>query len=222
LALLGIGAAYSVKTRKPAALMPLAFSAAVLLTGMASQITIGTRHVLPVFVGFSITAAYGLAKCLEGRFSWRSGLAVALAVWFLLSSAAAHPDYLAYFNEIAAGQPENFLVDSDLDWAQDMKRLGLRLKELHADHLTFTPFLGDSDFQKHFQLPPTTLEDPVTPAPGWNAVSLTPWKEGWEATRGSLAPWPDQATPRERVGRSILLYYFRPDDPLLRRNAPAR
>ena len=39
------------------------------------------------------------------------------------------PDYLAFFNELAGGPgrgPE-YLVDSNIDWGQDVKKLGLWL-----------------------------------------------------------------------------------------------
>jgi len=57
---------------------------------------------------------------------------IALAVlvaWLAGSSLLSHPDYLAYFNEFAGGEPQNILVDSDLDWGQDIKRLSTRLHE---------------------------------------------------------------------------------------------
>ena len=42
-----------------------------------------------------------------------SGLLVA---WMLLSVAIHHPNYLAYFNELAGKNPQNILVDSNYDW----------------------------------------------------------------------------------------------------------
>jgi len=53
-----------------------------------------------------------------------------LAAWFGASSLISHPDYLAYFNEFAGSEPENIVVDSDLDWGQDVKRLAARLREV--------------------------------------------------------------------------------------------
>jgi hypothetical protein len=48
-----------------------------------------------------------------------------LGIWLMGSTLKTYPDYLAYFNEVAGG-PENghrFLVDSNLDWGQDLKGL---------------------------------------------------------------------------------------------------
>jgi hypothetical protein len=121
--------------------IPLAFSGAILIVGMSSQINIGVRHILPVYIGFSLVAGMALMRMLElGEANRQLRLAlVVLLVWMAVSSLKIHPDYLAYFNELAGSHPENVLVDSDLDWGQDMKRLSRRLREAGAPFVTFTP-----------------------------------------------------------------------------------
>jgi hypothetical protein len=50
---------------------------------------------------------------------------VVLGMWQLVSSVAVYPHYLSYFNELAGG-PANghhVLIDSNLDWGQDLKGL---------------------------------------------------------------------------------------------------
>ena len=51
--------------------------------------------------------------------------AVALALWYAAGTLRDHPHHLAYFNEIAGGPANGYrhLVDSNLDWGQDLKRL---------------------------------------------------------------------------------------------------
>jgi Flp pilus assembly protein TadD len=48
-----------------------------------------------------------------------------LGLWSLLSGAASYPHFLAYFNELAGGSSNGhkFLLDSNLDWGQDLKEL---------------------------------------------------------------------------------------------------
>jgi hypothetical protein len=50
---------------------------------------------------------------------------VALAAWYAAGTLRVHPHYLAYFNEIAGGPARGYhrLVDSSLDWGQDLKGL---------------------------------------------------------------------------------------------------
>src|SRR6202044_3917194 len=96
----------------------------------------------------------------------RLALAV-LLVWMAVSSLKIHPDYLAYFNELAGSHPENILVDSDLDWGQDMKRLSQRLREAGAPFVTFTP-MSDPGLPEVLGFPPIRVSDIPNPSPGWN------------------------------------------------------
>ena len=142
---------------------------------MFTHINIGVRHILPVYIGFSLLAAAAAIDWLElGRARKWILIAVAvLVVWLAGSSLLSHPDYLAYFNEFAFGEPQNILVDSDLDWGQDVKRLATRLREVGAQRLTWVP-LQVTDFEKEFGFPPIDMRmDVLHPAPGWNAVSMT-------------------------------------------------
>jgi len=201
--------------------IPLAFVAGILAVAWFSRINIGVRHILPVYLGLSILGAQALWRALDdhsGR-KWIPGAAAALALWAVLASGASHPDYLPYFNEIASAHPENVLVDSDLDWGQDVKRLRKRLAEAGAKSVAFSPlaYLGS---EKERDFPPLVLNDPQTPYAGWNAVSLTQWKEdrfGLGGNRPDITLWPDTMSPQQIVGKSIFLWYFPPAG-----NAPTR
>jgi 4-amino-4-deoxy-L-arabinose transferase-like glycosyltransferase len=214
LALLLIGTAHCLVRwrRRVAPWMPLAFSLGILLFSLSIRINIGIRHVLPVYIGFSIVAAFGiewLAEC--GRSSrWAGGTLAVLLAWFAASSVLSHPDYLPYFNFLAGSEPEKIVADSDLDWGQDTKRLARRLKELGATHVAFMPFVPGAEI---LGLPPFEWNHPTKPSPGWNAVSLSNWKVnrlGLEDRFPEVVLWPDKFQPVERVGKGILLYYFPP------------
>ncbi len=191
------------------AVMPLAFCAGILLVSMTSRINIGVRHILPVYCGLSV-----LCGTLAGRelsAARRKPIAAAavmvLLLWHVLSSGLAHPDYLAYTNELAGSQPEKILADSDLDWAQDMKRLGAYLHTVGAKEVTFMPFspnfaAADPTFPRVLPM------DPAKPAPGWNAVSISVWKLA--RFRASGPVWPDREKVQIRIGRGILLWHFPP------------
>jgi hypothetical protein len=186
------------------AAVPLAFSTGILLFAMASRIDIGVRHILPVYVGFSVCCGLAVAWAWDANRSrglLAKAFVLALLAWHVISGALQHPDYLAYTNEIAGHHPERFVADSDLDWGQDMKRLGEYLAQAGAARVTFTPFnrtyglAGDP-------MPEMAPSDPDRPSPGWNAVSITMWKVfGFPA-------WADRVAPQKRIGRSILLWYF--------------
>ena len=192
--------------------LPLAYAAGILGVAVFSHINIGVRHILPVYTGFSLVAGAGAVHLLRigKQRTWaKYALPVAL-LWFGGTSLAAHPDYLPYFNELAGSHPENILVDSDLDWGQDYKRLATRLQELGARQVSFTPFamtvLGRHGF------PPVGALNPLAPMAGWNAIGVSTWKERRLPSadpRVQTDPWwADQFEPTEKVGKSIYLWYF--------------
>lgn len=195
--------------RVPKGWIPLVFSASLLIFCLFNTINLGVRHILSVYAGFSIAAALGAHHLLRGTRRWVNMTGVALIAWLGLTSLLSHPDYLAYTNELAGDEPERILDDTDLDWGQDMSRLGRRLAELGVHQLTLSPFIG-ADYSL-LGLPPLRPSDPLHPAPGWNAVSITLWKStrfGLWDRRPDLHPWPDLVKPRERIGKGMLLYYF--------------
>jgi hypothetical protein len=88
------------------------------------RVHIGVRHVLPAFPAILAIAGIGLAG-LFARGGARRVVAVLLGIWLILSTCTVLPDPLAYFNEIAGGPRggDRFLIDSNLDWGQDERRL---------------------------------------------------------------------------------------------------
>ncbi len=195
--------------------VPMLCAVSVLLVCMTSRINIGLRHVLAIYPFLAIVAGFGVARLLEARRARPiAGLAaVALVSWQLVSSALAHPDYLAYFNEIAARHPENFLIDSDLDWGQDLWRLAARLRAVHADSVSLAYFGSETlDGQG---LPPYRNLVPYEPATGWVAISefsrtIDADQIRREAGRQSGPYDWLEGRPYTRVGRSIRLYDIRP------------
>jgi hypothetical protein len=109
--------------------------------------SIGLRYILPVypFLFMLAGAATGAVHVIRGRI-WRYIILVVLFGWYLIGTITIYPHYLTYFNE-AAGGPDNgyrYLVDSNLDWGQDLKGLGLYLKEKGVDRIHLSYF-GTAD-----------------------------------------------------------------------------
>ena len=205
---IGLWLAWTNRTRLEH-LLPVAFSLAILIPGMTSHVNIGVRHILPIYLGFAITAATGLLHV-----SRRLAVAgIVLVLWMAVSGALSHPDYLAYFNELTPSPHENVLVDSDLDWGQSTKPLAQRLKQLGATSVNFGVKNGRSDYMEIWPgLPHIVPIHPGKPAPGWTAVSPTVDKTsqyGLYFRYPNIQPWFDTMEPRERVG-SVRLYYLPP------------
>jgi hypothetical protein len=116
-------------------LVPVAF---FLVVASASRLQLGIRYILQIYpllyivVGGTIAGMVGRAWC--ARAPWRklaAGLVVALLVWCCVGTLHVFPHYLAYFNE-AVGGPKNgyrYLIDSNLDWGQDLPALERFLAE---------------------------------------------------------------------------------------------
>jgi hypothetical protein len=190
--------------------MMLAVAVGVLgFSSFFSRIQIGTRHVMPVYVALAVGGGCA-AVWLAGRREWGAWIVAAAMAWTAASSIAAHPDYLAYFNVLAGSKPEDVLVDSDLDWGQDMKRLGRRLQELGAREVYFNQF-EPGDMRTLYGFPPIRPLDINGPGPGWNVVSPTRLKTGFFGDTRYVYDkgfhfWPDQIEPVERVGTQLLFY----------------
>ncbi|MFI5182230.1 MAG: hypothetical protein ACHQPI_12655 [Thermoanaerobaculia bacterium] len=99
-----------------------AFGGFYFLAAVMGNLNIGIRHLLP-----ASPALFALAGAAAGWATYRSGRIVlwVLVVLLLATTVRAYPLYLGYFNELAGGwqNGHRWLVDSNLDWDQDLLRL---------------------------------------------------------------------------------------------------
>ena len=102
---------------------------------MTSPLNLGERHLLPTYPALFILAG-GAAGWLRSQHRWFGAAAVAaLLVALGAESIAIRPHYLAYFNVLAGGPESGYrhLVDSSLDWGQDLPGLKRWLEVAEAD-----------------------------------------------------------------------------------------
>jgi hypothetical protein len=218
LVLVGVGSFYLVRSawreRNWIVGAPVIAALAVLLVCMPSQINIGVRHILPIYPLFAVIGGLGACWLWNVAGPKYAGPAVVLILlsWHLVLSIRAHPDYLAYFNELAGRHPETILVDSDLDWGQDLLRLSAALQQKHVEELSIA-YAGSAGLDlNHFGLPPFRMLNPDQPTTGWIAISLLRLKAGGLGVPSDGFSWLDSYKPVDLVGHSIRLYYV-PDRP---------
>ena len=140
LILAGLAAAAKLRTRRIFAVdgFYLAlFPALLLLTASFSHFQIGLRHVLPVYP-FLFVFCGGALGGLKGKLSLF--VPAALLLWQVQASAGIYPYYLTYFNELAGGpaRGHEHLLDSNLDWGQDLKALTRFLDAEKVSDLTLS------------------------------------------------------------------------------------
>src|SRR5262245_38156242 len=184
------------------------FPIAILLVCVASRINMGVRHILSVYPMFSVLAGFGMARLTSDL--QRRAFVVAgslLAAWVVADSIATHPDYLAYFNQIASRHPEAFLAESDLDWGQDLHRLIARLQALGVKEVAIQYF-GTFPLERA-SLPPHRDVPPDTPVSGYVAISAH-YLVLMNAKDGSFG-WLKKFKPQEKIGRSIYLFNVQPN-----------
>jgi hypothetical protein len=92
---------------------------------LASHLNIGHRHLLPIYPAIFI--ACGACTYFFRAHSGRTVaiFAVAMACWQIMESTLLRPDYLTYFSQVAGGPKNGYkhLVDSSVDWGQDLPAL---------------------------------------------------------------------------------------------------
>jgi 4-amino-4-deoxy-L-arabinose transferase-like glycosyltransferase len=196
LAIGGIALALRRRIAVEHALMPIA----ILLVGMTGSINIGVRHVLPMYASLAIVAAYATVQLWRAttRRPFARLAFAALMLWLFLGPAAAHPDYLAWFNEAAGKNPARIAVDSNLDWGQDVLRLERAARELKIDKVWIA--YSTSAFFEHHDLRADGM--PPGRVSGWIAAGETPL-----AMNPRDYQWLTRYEPVRRIGKSMRLYY---------------
>jgi len=134
---------------------------------MTSGINIGMRHILPVYPFLYVGAAAWLATT-----NWRRGVYVMAALGALQMGECARitPDYLAFFNELAGGPgrgPE-YLVDSNIDWGQDVKKLGLWL-DAHGGKRRARVFYFGNAQMRYYGIDEMGFPEPMDQK-GWDEI----------------------------------------------------
>lgn len=108
----------------------------LLAMSLTGRLNLGQRYLLPVYPLFILLAVDQVCARLRGRatlFNVFAGLCVGFQI---LAISSIQPHYLSYFNRLAGGPEKGhlYLLDSNLDWGQDLPALKSVLDELPPDH----------------------------------------------------------------------------------------
>jgi hypothetical protein len=232
LILLGAGVASLIARRKrgdiAAWLPPLLFMLAALISGL----NLGYRLILPVLPFALMIAGQGAASVVtfslreRGRGKppaevrpWGAVATGVLLAWLVIDSLSIAPSYLAYFNQlIDRDRDYEALVDSNLDWGQDLIALRewQQANQVTDLNLAYFGTARPPAYGVSARLLPGFSLNDVGPEadgfsaaavpPGHYAISATSLQLGTLYTRWKLYEAFKAREPDERVGRSFLIY----------------
>ncbi len=202
-------------------------------TSIRANLNIGIRHILPTLPFIYALTARQIGLWIKGgiqeRISnyhgfwqlfglyWRrikKGFIVAvLFIWAIISVVSVWPSFLAYFNEIAGGPNSGykFVVDSNLDWGQDILRLSQFIEKNNIKEIKMDYFSG-APAEYYIKTAKITFFNREKPQKGWLAISATILMG---ACRGDKIPcsyservytWLDSYKPVAKIGYSIFVY----------------
>jgi hypothetical protein len=115
-----------------------------------APLNIGLRHALTMypFAYLAVALAVKWAWQRGGVKAWQSSpertVVLALAALLAAETAAAYPNYIAFFNMICASHRLQLLSDSNLDWGQDLPALKAWQVE-HPDVPLYLEYFGLCD-----------------------------------------------------------------------------
>jgi len=183
---------------------------------MTVRLNIGLRHLLPIYPFVILLAAVATRELTTvGGRTGRIAVGLLAAFW-LFEFGRVYPHNLAFFNQLVGGPAHGaaFLVDSNLDWGQDLKTLKRWMDQNGVPAINLAYF-GTADPSYYgidatylpagwmFATAPATLPE----LPGYVAVSETILTGVYynEQIRAFYAPL-EKLPPVATIGHSIRVY----------------
>lgn len=213
----------------------------VLLYGyisIQSSLNIGFRHILPIlpFVYIlSVASIYRgcqkkdvsyrflLSRMIQKAFKKITVLKRIVPVFFLsilsgfllIETLLVSPYFLSYFNEFGGGvwNGWRYVVDSNYDWGQDLKRLRDFVEENNIERIAVDYFGGGTpDLYLSDTYVPWTYEDPSPTEDNieWFATSIHNLQFYRHASSGGYGWLSSIEYPYARVGTSIFVFRLSP------------
>jgi len=179
------------------------------------------RHILPTFAPVYLILTFIIKRVLERSKSNKEKLVFVsvlsvMITWYVGSSLAVFPHYLSYFNELAGGSKNGYkyVVDSNYDWGQDLKRLQQFVKENNIQKI-YVDYFGGDDVEYRLGKAWQKFDPKKEKPKGWLAISATFLQGGiGRPIRGFDQPtgyyrWLLDYKPAARAGNSIFIYYIK-------------
>jgi 4-amino-4-deoxy-L-arabinose transferase-like glycosyltransferase len=209
------------------------FIAIYLFLAIRGKVNIGLRHILPIFPFLYILVSLGIKNWIEKIKMVRLKriallLITVILLWYGISSLSSFPHYLSYFNELTGGSSHGYeyVVDSNLDWGQDLKRLAVWVKGRGIERI-YVDYFGGGDVKYYLEEKGFSwygacwwqqwsiyqgIED--FPRGNYLAVSATFLQNGRGKPKNGqnlywgCYNWLNNYQPVAQIGNSIFVYYI--------------
>ncbi len=180
-----------------------------LLWSMTSHINIGLRHIFPTYVFLPLTVGSLVAAAQRWRPRPARWAIVGAVIIPIMVAVAAWPNTIGYFNSFGGGTTGGyrFVLDSNLDWNQDIWRLRswLNQRRLPRVHLVlFGSIPADKVFPERL---PVLTDDQI--ASGERPRDIVVISAGQLYNEDGPFHWLRAYRPTWRIGSSITAYDFR-------------
>lgn len=181
---------------------------------LKGSLNIGTRHLLPTLPLLYLFIGLAMQKVIESKRLVANIAVIVVAFAIVVPVLAAYPRYISYFNAFTYGHKGyNLMVDSSLDWGQDLKRLATYVNDNNIQNLKIDYFGGG--LPSYYIPDSTEWRSGYGPTSGWLAVSATFYQmsklHGEEEGKWSYG-WLDDYQPVAIIGDSILVFNITPED----------
>lgn len=169
---------------------------------------IGLRYILPVYPFIFVFVGRIFDMWIKPR-KLVVGLVIGLSLWYLAGTIRIYPHYLAYFNEFAGGPSNGYkhLVDSNLDWGQDLKLLK-RYMDAQGIEEIYLDYFGSVDpafYGIHYK----KIDENTSLLPNcWYAVSATRLQGVYSSARERSYAELKKRKPVAQIGYSIFVYFI--------------
>lgn len=197
----------------------ISFVVLLLIIGAKSKLQLGIRYIMPVFPLIYILTAVSIKKFFHNQknklfLPYYLAVFIFLSAWLIIEGFAAYPSYIAYYNEFIDGHKNGYkyLVDSNTDWGQDLKRLAKFAEDNKIEKIK-VDYFGGADPEYYLKDKLIVWGYDKGPTTGWLAISASAlqWNRGIPENK-KIKPaeynyrWLDKYEPVAQIGYSIFVY----------------
>ena len=208
-----------------------------MLLAMAGNFNIGYRHILQLVPFLILMASFTVllpsiffdrVKLLDKEAISNpkipliliGAILILLLLWQVVGTIRLYPHFESYFNELAGGPDKGnmLLVDSNLDWGQDLPALKQLMDEMGIEEVNLSYFGTAAPeaysvkykpipgFIRFTSGPEVDAYNPYSPNPGWYAIGATSLRLGLVRQNPDIYEFFQERVPDARAGYSINLY----------------